>query len=103
MKVNNLKDKTPTEIADNLQNVDNISMIPQQITAQAYILAALNRELIDSQREYQEKSIKQMKHLVYATWILVIATIFAPIIVPIGNSFITWLKNLIGATSTTIW
>lgn len=35
----------------------------------------LNRELIESQQEYQDDSIKQMRNLVYATWGLVVVTL----------------------------
>ena len=40
-----------------------------------YLRVALNKELIESQRKYQEDSVKQMQNLVYATWALVIATL----------------------------
>lgn len=95
MNVNDLKDKTPIEQADNLPNVYNISTIPVQIAAQAYLRAALNKELIDSQREYQDKSIKQMRNLVRATWALVFVSIIVPVIAPIIGRFIYWMKNLI--------
>jgi len=35
----------------------------------------LNRESIESQKRYQDDSVRQMRYLVYATWSLVIVTL----------------------------
>lgn len=74
MDVDKFKDMTSKEIAANLQHVweGNTSVVNTK--AQAYFQAALNKELIDNQKEYQDNSIKQTKHLVYATWGLAIIT-----------------------------
>lgn len=88
MDVDDLKTMTSKEIAANLRHVweGNTSVVNTKV--QAYFQAALNKELIDSQKEYQDKSIKQMKNLVYATWILAVATIIAAFAAPIINKFI---------------
>jgi len=52
------------------------------IILQALFKAALNKELIDSQKKYQDDSVKQMRHLVYATWALVVVTLL-----------VIWLKH----------
>ncbi|MFA4981341.1 MAG: hypothetical protein WC592_02590 [Candidatus Omnitrophota bacterium] len=52
----------------------------QQLLLQEYLKVELNRELIESQRKHQDDSIKQMKHLVYATWGLVVATLLLVLI-----------------------
>ncbi len=56
----------------------------QQLLLQEYLKVELNRELIESQSEYQKDSLKQMRRLVYATWGLAIVTLALAIITAVS-------------------
>jgi len=66
MDVDEFKNMTSKEIAANLQHVWEGNTFVVNTKAQAYFQAALNKELIDNQKEYQDNSIREMKNLVYA-------------------------------------
>ena len=62
-------------VAKLLTQCQGTPLSPQFYVLQEYLKVELNRELIDSQKKYQDDSVKQMRHLVYATWGLVIVTL----------------------------
>lgn len=62
-------------IVNELLKQKGTPLSPEFILLQEYLKLELNKELIESQKKYQEDSVQQMRHLVYATWALVIVTI----------------------------
>ena len=61
-------------IADTLAKSKGTPLSPEFYVLQEYLKAELNRELIESQKEYQDESFNQMQQLVKATWALAIGT-----------------------------
>ena len=64
----------PEYIANALSQNKGTPLSPEFILLQEYLRVALNRELIELQRKYQEDSVRQMRDLVRATWALVTVT-----------------------------
>ena len=67
-------------IAGEMYKCRGTPLAPEFYVLQGYLQAALSKELVDSQRKYQEDSIKHMRNLVYATWALVIATLLVIVV-----------------------
>jgi len=67
--------KGPEYIVSLLNQCQGTPLSPQFYVLQEYLKVELNRELIESQKVYQDDSVKQMRRLVYATWALVIVTL----------------------------
>jgi hypothetical protein len=75
MKPNNYIGKGSEYIADALAQCKGTPLSPEFYVLQEYLKAELNRELIESQKKYQDDSVKQMRNLVVATWALVAVTL----------------------------
>ena len=74
MKPDDFIGKGSAFVASELVKQRGTPLSPEFILLQEYLKVELNRELIESQRKYQDDSIKQMRNLVYATWALAIVT-----------------------------
>ncbi len=83
MKPNDFIGKGSECIANELIKHKGTPLSPEFILLQEYLRVELNRELIDSQKEYQAASIKQMRYLVFATWALVVATLLVILLKPL--------------------
>ena len=75
MKPNDYIGKGSAYIADALVKHSGTPLSPEFYLLQEYLKVELNRELIESQKKYQDDSVKQMRRLVYATWVLAIVTL----------------------------
>lgn len=75
MKPNDYIGKGSEYIANELVKHKGTPPSPEFILLQEYLKVELNRELIESQKKYQDDSVRQMCYLVYATWALVIVTL----------------------------
>lgn len=75
MKPNDYIGKGAEYIADALVKHRGTPLSPEFYVLREYLRVELNRELIESQKKYQDGSVKQMRHLVYATWALVVVTL----------------------------
>ncbi len=64
-------------IASKLIEHKGTPLSPEFILLQEYLKVELNRELIESQKKYQDDSTEQMRYLVYATWAVAIVTSLA--------------------------
>ena len=75
MKPNDYIGKGSEYIADALIKHKGTPPSPEFIVLQECLKVELNKELIESQKKYQNDSVRQMRNLVYATWGLVIVTL----------------------------
>ena len=75
MKPNDYIGKGSEYIANELIKHRGTPLSPEFILLQEYLKVELNKELIASQKKYQDDSVRQMRYLVYATWAIVIVTL----------------------------
>jgi hypothetical protein len=75
MKASDFTGKGSEFIVDALFKNAGTPPSPGFIVLKECLKAELNRELIESQKTYQDDSVKQMRRLVYATWALAIVTL----------------------------
>jgi len=67
-------DKGSVFIAEEIAKQRGTPLSPEALLLMEYLKVSLNKELIDSQKKYQDDSVEQMKGLVKATWWLVVGT-----------------------------
>lgn len=75
MKAKDYIDKGSEFIADEIAKQRGTPLSSEALLLMEYLKVALNKEIIDSQKKYQDDSVRQMRRLVYATWALVIVTL----------------------------
>ncbi|NQT06918.1 MAG: hypothetical protein HQ575_05190 [Candidatus Omnitrophica bacterium] len=75
MKPNDYIGKGSEYIANELVRHRGTPLSPEFILLQEYLKLELNKELIESQKKYQDDTVRQMRNLVYATYALVVVTL----------------------------